>query len=242
MATTLATLLLICLCFIASGSSTRPVSIGVIGGGVGGTAFANFFLKLAPSPKHATVTIYEKADRLGGRVRSLRVPASESGLQNDMVLEVGASIAYAGNRYISSFVEGASLKLHNRVPREDNPEGSFGIFDGGSFVFKQVPSSYCKSSSNFPEFACKMWYNVSNKVRLALRYNLNLRGLFSFVTKAADAFNDIYALQLRNESFATASELWSVLDLGRFTGGSFEDLMLSEVLHKCRFEEGILLL
>ncbi|KAJ1990791.1 hypothetical protein H4R33_001600 [Dimargaris cristalligena] len=106
-----------------------PQNIAIIGGGASGTSAAYWIQKemqsVAEPPK---ITLYEKNNRLGGRVYSMPIP----GL--NMFVEAGASIFVDVNQNMMQFADQFGLsKADSDTAGLSNP--AMGVWNGTSFTY-----------------------------------------------------------------------------------------------------------
>jgi len=184
-------------------------SIAIIGAGIGGTFTSKYLTELLPPDDlcDTHIVIYE-ADTIGGRVRSQEILNF-----SNTVVELGASIAYTGNKYIA---EQALRNFYLKVPAEDDPSKTFGIFNGDSFSFMEAQWAFV------PSFVSKLY----NKACLLYRYHWSLTGLTNLVKQAVSSFEQIYKLQEeQQQAFTTPDELWNTVGLGNYTNISFSELL-----------------
>ncbi|RWS32034.1 Prenylcysteine oxidase-like protein [Leptotrombidium deliense] len=104
----------------------RSANIAVIGGGTGGSAVA-YFLHEQSNGKHS-VDVFEKTNRIGGRVRSK--PFEQN------FYEIGASIIHSKNEYATKFAKQFGLKEKSAID-----PGTFAITNGPEFVFVESKCS-----------------------------------------------------------------------------------------------------
>ena len=135
--------------------------MAVIGAGVAGSFVAKF---LDEAPASFAVDVFEAEGSPGGRVRS----------DPELGVELGASIAYGGNQYVASY--SSLLGLEKVKPSEDNPAGTFGIWGGGHWKFKQA-----SGPSYLPSFVKGLY----KKVQIYWNYSDVLSSLFVHVNHAA---------------------------------------------------------
>uniref|UniRef100_A0A183TDG8 Prenylcys_lyase domain-containing protein n=1 Tax=Schistocephalus solidus TaxID=70667 RepID=A0A183TDG8_SCHSO len=153
-----------------------------------------YFLRQLMGPAVA-ITLFEKTDQLGGRVRSQRI--------GDDVFELGGSIFTRDNRYMSSLTDafGLQKKIHYV---DDSPLLIYGGHQKVSFSTLQ-----------------KSW--LVAKISFLWRYGLDLFKFHRHVSQLADSFAKIYAIQASGRCFETPAALLTALspDFVTMTGVTF---------------------
>jgi prenylcysteine oxidase / farnesylcysteine lyase len=94
--------------------------VAIIGSGVSGSAAAYFLHKSLGD--QVEIVVFEKEDRIGGRIRSIKV--------GDEEWETGGSIIHSENQYLSTIVEELGLEKKKHVYND------IGIWSGESFPFR----------------------------------------------------------------------------------------------------------
>ena len=180
-------------------------TVAVIGAGVAGSFVAKW---LDEAPTSFVVDVFEAEGTPGGRVKS----------DIDLGVELGASIAYAGNQYVASY--SSLLGLEKVKPAEDNPAGTFGIWGGGHWKFKQA-----SGPSYLPSFVKGLYKNA----QIYWNYRDVLSSLFAHVNQAASSLDDLYSLLNGGEWYKTPEDAWKAIDLDRYLNVSFSQFYRSEV-------------
>lgn len=132
--------------------NVRPVlRVAIIGAGVSGTSSAYFLseaqkklnhLRLkgmhgcsnSTLPENIYVTVYERTNRVGGRVCSIH-PLHDSDIAP---VDIGASIYAEINQNMVRAVQAMRLKS---IPRETLPNSRLGLWDGNEFVYDNFKGS-----------------------------------------------------------------------------------------------------
>mmetsp|Transcript_1783 Transcript_1783/g.3361 ORF Transcript_1783/g.3361 Transcript_1783/m.3361 type:complete len:458 (+) Transcript_1783:267-1640(+) len=120
-------------------------------------------------------------------------------------MELGAGIAYSGNRYIKGWAK--EFGLVEVKP----PKNKFGLWNGDNFVFKESSIS------------------ALTAVKIVDRYGSDLLSLRTAVYEATSKFDKIYGLQEDGVCFDTAGDLWRHLGLHTYTQQSFKEAMASKL-------------
>lgn len=145
------------------------VTVAVIGSGIGAASTCYFLNKLYDG--NVQIDVFESANHVGGRSESIKV--------NGISMELGAGIAYSGNKYISDWTNEFGLVKRKPV------DNIFGIWDGEHFVFKKVESSTLTAA------------------KMVARYGTDLYTLRTSVHKLLEKFNGIYPSQEAGKCFET---------------------------------------
>jgi len=167
-------------------------NIAVIGSGISGSFVTNTLGNAA----NAEITIFGPSGC--GRVKSDHIQFGGK----TVVVEMGASIAYGGNKYIAE----RAPNLSKKKPYEDNPESTFGIYSVSLSSFKFKQSNIFPPS--FPPFLNKVY----NKLYLLFTYP-QLLFLIPHVNRAASALDSLYVSLSSGTTFSTPSSVWSSLSL-----------------------------
>jgi hypothetical protein len=145
------------------------VTVAVIGSGIGAASTCYFLNKLFDGNAH--IDVFESAKHVGGRSESINV--------NGTNMELGAGIAYSGNKYISDWTN--EFGLVKRKPADN----IFGIWDGQHFVFQKCDSS------------------TLTVAKMVARYGSDLYTLRTSVYDLLNKFNAIYPAQESGKCFET---------------------------------------
>lgn len=126
------------LCVLGVSQARDQPHICLIGGGVASASTAHFLTSppLTPTPR---ITLFEKTDKLGGRVSTLHI---RHGNKTTSV-EAGASIIAGDNRLMAHF---ASLL---NLSRKEPPGGSLGLWTGTSFAVRTYTDKPLRSMAAF---------------------------------------------------------------------------------------------
>ena len=92
-------------------TDTRPQSIAIIGAGIAGAEAAFQLARLAgPSPQYS-VTIFERENHVGGRIKAVAVPQNPRS-----TVETGATYLYAEDWCVSKAIEQVGLEISRPNP------------------------------------------------------------------------------------------------------------------------------
>lgn len=101
----------------SSSSSSHPRSVAILGAGLTGLTTAYYLAKLLP--KTTRITIYEASDRVGGWVRSDRVPVDVAGVRGNVLFERGprtlSSLHTSSTRFDDLVLYDLALDLGLRI-------------------------------------------------------------------------------------------------------------------------------
>eukprot|EP00834_Sanchytrium_tribonematis_P002739 NODE_91_length_21557_cov_0.766660.p5 type:complete len:433 gc:universal NODE_91_length_21557_cov_0.766660:16355-15057(-) len=140
---------------------TKDVKIAVIGAGPAGTSFAHHF---DSESTNLQIDVFEKSDKIGGRVDSIAVP-----FNGGIKVDFGASIFVDSNPILVNASKKFNLKYLNE-------SGTFGFYNGKEFVFESSP------------------YGWLTKIRMLWRYGYSLKRGTDLGDQAAAKYKKIYEL------------------------------------------------
>ncbi|GAQ86437.1 hypothetical protein KFL_002890040 [Klebsormidium nitens] len=123
--------------------------VAIVGGGVGGAAAAYYLHK---ADGHAEIHLFEREQRLGGTLQEVTFEGR--------VVELGHPVFHKKNKLSAQLVE--ELGLETAVPQ--GLDGSYGIFDGESFVYREGAND--TNADDWRRF-----------FKYLTRYTLNIRGM-----------------------------------------------------------------
>ena len=98
-----------------------PIKVAVVGSGIAAASTCYFLKKELKENIH--IDVYEQHGRLGGRTESIVVDGHN--------MELGAGIAYGGNKYMVNWTK--EFGLVKKKP----PKNEFGLWNGERYVFKE---------------------------------------------------------------------------------------------------------
>ena len=188
-------ILLVVLSSLVVNASSGP-RIAVIGGGIGGASFTRFLRQEVPE---AQITLFERADTVGGRV------LSSDDADN---IELGASMAIQQNKYMWEIA--GSLGLERRMAEERHGRGSgkLAIVSGGPTV-GGVPRAVAFLESD---------YKAATILSMLWRYGpLHFFRLRSQGQALITAFEALYKAQDEKKIFRGPESLWQEASMERFT-------------------------
>ena len=181
-------LLLFVLLAVPCITAVRP-RIAVIGSGVGGASTAYFVRQRLPT---AHITVFEKAQRTGGRTHTIDFP-SASGPR--LRVDAGATSISTLNRYFVAFVDQFGLQKAAAVPGATQ----LGIWDGQRTFFRSGEQSW------------KLLWNA------LLRWGVTPALLIHRLHDGIAKWLGIYALQQQNRSFRSPEAMFKALQLWNLT-------------------------
>ena len=151
------------------------IKVAIVGAGIGGSSAAYYILK----NKNFSVDIYERRDRVGGRVFSQKVMNQTENL--------GASFLLKENQVIFKMIN--DLNLSTQFAEEDS-DGSIGIFNNKSILLTLGES------------------DIINVIKVIWRYGIfaPLKSK-AIITKHLEKFNKIYELLNKKNTSTSLYEL-----------------------------------
>ncbi len=161
-------------------------SIAIVGGGIAGCSAAWFLRQTLGET--ATLTLYERDMRLGGRLATLDVGGTP--------VEAGGTIIHETNRYMADFVDRFSLARVEPHQREGGGGETVGVWDGRRFVFRTQASAWRT------KLAAVLRYGVMSPLRLQRA-----------VVRGVDQWNQVYAHVEDGTAFDSPFALCSKLGL-----------------------------
>lgn len=149
----------------------------IIGGGIAGASTSHFLTET--KEQHIRVTIFERTNRLGGRIST--VPLD---LSNGSSIEAGASIIAARNRLMTHFTQ--LLKLKRQQPDSDE---KLALWDGESYRMRL--SSYASITV----------------IRMLFRYGLSIFRMRTLVNELLSQFDKLYPTTWHISALRAASDV-----------------------------------
>ncbi|TIA99996.1 hypothetical protein E3P94_01914 [Wallemia ichthyophaga] len=144
---------LITLCFMAY---THAIRIAIVGAGAGGSSAAYYLTKAArQNGDIIDIDVFEKRYQAGGRSRTV-TPYNDSSYSP---IELGASIFVGANKNMVKAVREFDYNL------ADTDIGSFGIYDGDSFVFESSEWTYW----NYVKLLWRYGYTAPRTVQIHVK-------------------------------------------------------------------------
>lgn len=143
---------------------------------------------------------FERNDVPGGRTSSATIDGE--------IIELGASIAYQGNRYVLEMAGAAGLTTS---PPPRSQSGLFALFDGEELVFRQSPWSFITLIKMLWHYGLAPW-----------RYR-------SAAGAMATAFEKVYSLQDNGTYFETPVALLRAMGMYDLTQVNFKEYIVDEM-------------
>ncbi|OWM76357.1 farnesylcysteine lyase [Punica granatum] len=199
----------LCISSLALSSSPQsdPLSVCIVGAGIGGSSAAHFLRQYSPAPFAGPPTlrirVFERNPVVGGRMARVKIDGD--------TFEAGGSILHPKNYHVLNYTKLIGLKIKwpnsSKAGDGDDDDGSFGIWDGKKFVFKtwSVPNT-----KKLP-FVDKV-VSFANALQLFFRYGLSLIRMNSFTESTVNKFLKYY------ESFETRPVFETVDDMLKWAG------------------------
>jgi hypothetical protein len=230
-------MLLLLVSFISLVSCHR---IAVIGGGISGTFVSKYLVEYDKGCSIDEISIFDPlplgeptsaattstdVNWQGSRLAAVR-------LEDDSVVEIGASVFYNGFHLIMDMVNGdpehlqvgSAFNTGASPDLDPNLRTGMGIYNGmGDWRF-------------FTANAPKVWALM----KMAWRYNMDLYRVFSATNKVEFAFsiaNQLLHSEHETTFFANAAEMWDAVGLLKAAHNTFDDFL--DALGVCQSEEDL---
>ncbi|XP_057972474.1 farnesylcysteine lyase [Malania oleifera] len=199
-------------------SANPPLTpVCIIGSGVGGSSVAHF-LRLYSTAPVGDIRIFERHNVVGGRMATVMVAGD--------VFEAGASILHPKNFHALNF----SKLLNLTIKKPSSSSFSFGIWDGGKFIFKTL-----NSKTKFPIF--DKIVSLTNSVIMFFRYGFSLFRMNNFVERTVDNFLKYYASFESRPVFETVDEMLKWSSLYNLTGRTLQEELIDAQLSPLLIQE-----
>lgn len=201
--------------------------VAVVGAGIGGSAAAYYARELLEDDDGCSITVFERAMRIGGRVENVSY-------DDGRPLEIGASILYSKNMHLMNAVD--ALGLHAGPPIWNaNSSGSSSGVDGTMGIWDDKAGRLVFRSSE---------WDLLTALRVLWRYGpVRMWRLRRLVADTLEKFMAIYALQGATDGagdtteeaaamssacptgFATPQALWEAVGLYDLTRISLREYL-----------------
>jgi prenylcysteine oxidase/farnesylcysteine lyase len=158
------TLFLLLLLLLPSIHASTADDICIVGSGISGSSTA-FFLTNYTAPTSAQLRVFERRDRVGGRLATVAVAGD--------TFEAGGSVIHPRNLHVRRFADLLGLAARDDGEGDDD---WLGIWDGGRFVFSTLRPPPPGSS-----WLRRKLHSLANSLLLLMRYGLSLFRMDSFV-------------------------------------------------------------
>jgi prenylcysteine oxidase/farnesylcysteine lyase len=167
-------------------------NIAIIGSGAFGTSLAYFLHQLVPSTD-VTVTVFDKLNRPGGRVRAMGIYDPCTSLPT--TVEIGASIFVEGNKYLMNLTEKMGLERKNETDYPVNPPGTraIGLWNGAEFLYS---------------FSGGFWTGPA----AFLRWGFSIMNGKSLAAETEAKWSEVYAMMARGEYSGSPGALLKKLE------------------------------
>eukprot|EP00051_Salpingoeca_urceolata_P007253 m.95967 g.95967 ORF g.95967 m.95967 type:complete len:517 (-) comp15175_c0_seq1:1361-2911(-) len=178
-------------------STTPPFRVAVVGAGIGGAATAWFARE--ELPEGATIDVYERDQRVGGRAESIELEGE--------VHEAGGSVVHVKNEYMVAFAKALNLtRGGNSYRKPEDSQGAgvdigpgMGVLDASSLLWTTWSSKWV------------------TKLTLLWRYGLSLLTMRSFVDTTLQSFVSVYPAQAAGRAFDSPEEMLNFMGLFNLT-------------------------
>ncbi|BBN11687.1 prenylcysteine oxidase / farnesylcysteine lyase [Marchantia polymorpha subsp. ruderalis] len=185
----------------------------IVGSGIGGSAVSYFLQNHSVKP--IDVEIYEKRNRVGGRLDRIQI--------GDDYFEAGGSIIAEKNMHMQNFVELLGLK---KVDTSDD-DSSLGIWNGRGFIFQTVRSG--------DSYVTKMVTSLWNTLLLLWRYGTSLMTMQSHVSGMMENWMKLYDEDI--PVFETAESMLKFIGLYEPTQHTLEEDLVAKGLSRLLIDE-----
>lgn len=188
-------------------SNTRP-HVCIVGGGIAGAAAAHYL------QDSASLTLFESAPRVGGRIASAR-------LAPDLLVEAGASVLAAENTLFGELAAG--LGLARKAPAAGARPPRLGLWDGRAFRYR--------STGRFWTDAPGMLWRYGRPLLRMRKYVSALLTNFDGLYVGADAGHETVADLLARAPglYALTQQPFSKSAAAAFGGGPLVEELISAV-------------
>lgn len=122
--------IILALAVAVEGLQTLVPEVAVIGGGVGAASAAHFLRRQLGAG--VRITVFEASDQLGGRAHTVEV-------DKNVTVELGASIIWAGNRYMHELAAAAGLRSIPPGSQSGVGDRPLALYDGRELILTESP-------------------------------------------------------------------------------------------------------
>lgn len=165
-------------------SNEKEFKIAVIGSGIGGASYVHFINQAVPDNNQ--VTIYEKEDRIGGRVKKDFLGGS--------MIEQGATLIHSSNHYLKDIME--TYELEKTKPHGGEGEAeTLAIWDGTDFRLNTSSNSW------------------KSTIQMLWAYGMSLSDLSNLVKLMIPKWERVYTNLGQGISYDTPESLFKAIDL-----------------------------
>jgi prenylcysteine oxidase/farnesylcysteine lyase len=180
-------------CFLCN--NVKEIKVAIIGSGIAGSSAANYLLD---GKNNIKVDLYEKSERLGGRIFSE--------VYQNVTLDHGAHFFILENKLIYDLVKELGLNFHEAVSVGE----TVGVFRGKNIFLEFT------SSSKFITICKFLWRYWLSPIKVGSNINNLLK---NFVT--------VYDILNRKETFSSLQEFVKKIKLEGLVEQSIEDYLLN---------------
>ncbi len=148
------------------------MNVGIVGAGIGGSG-ASFFLKsYVPQAK---ITVFEKENKIGGRIKGVKI--------DNHYIELGGSFYHSSNEIIAKLID--SFKL----PTFEYNLPTFGIWNGSEFILKSHTRTFITALRMLKAFK----RDVFRLQRFVSKSKKKIAQLYHLSSKPYSSLNEIVA-------------------------------------------------
>jgi prenylcysteine oxidase/farnesylcysteine lyase len=183
------TLILCLLTFTLS----KHIRFAIIGSGIGGSSAAHYLLK----NENIKVDLYEKSDRVGGRVLSKEI--------NGKIFDVGASFIIQANKLVMELINEFGIDIQP----EDKTNQKLSIISGNEILMNMSS------------------YDLVNVAKLIWKYGLSPYWADNIVKSRLADFQTIYDILEYKTTFKSLSEMLEMIKHSDLASQTIEEFLLA---------------
>ncbi len=162
----------------------QAFKIAVVGSGIGGSSYVHFLNQAAA--KNATITVYEKENRIGGRVKKDKLGGG--------LIEQGATLIHSSNYYLQDIM--ATYQLEKTKPHGGEGEAeTLAIWDGNDFRLNTSRNSF------------------RSTIQMLWAYGMSLSDLSDLVKAMIPKWERIYTNLGQGTTYDSPESLFKAIDL-----------------------------
>jgi prenylcysteine oxidase/farnesylcysteine lyase len=180
-----------------------PTRVAIIGSGIGGSSAAHYLLK----NENIKVDLYEKNDRVGGRVFSKEI--------NGKIIDLGASFIIQANKLIMSLINELKVDIYQR----DKSIQNISIISGHEILMNMSS------------------YDLINVVKFLWRYGLSPYWVSNLVKSRLLDFQTIYDILDNKITFKSLSEMLAMIKQSDLPSQTIEEFLLANGISQQYIDE-----
>lgn len=172
------------------------IRVGIVGAGIAGCSASYFVRDTFPN---ATITVFEKDERSGGRIHTIQFAGAQ--------IELGAGFMHSSNQALINLIDGLALEKQRIENRASGASHTVGIWNGRLFAVT-IPDR-----------------GIRAIVRLASRYGFSLSRMRRLAKKFLLRWSQVYRLQAEHAAFQNPEDLLWAVDLFVMTQQDSRELL-----------------